>query len=300
MASGNSGRGDRPATFHTVVSPEHDGMKGAAKARVRRMAVEDIPAALELSTEAGWNQTAEDWRILTQLAPETCLAIDMDGELASTATLLCYGSRLAWLGMVLTREKFRGQGLARRLLSETLALANQMKIETLKLDATDQGQPLYKKLGFRCEQLVERWERAATGSTGILNGRSGSLSPEHLIADRESFGADRSELLDRLTGRNGAFVAGKSYALVRSGRVTSYTGPCVSPDAGVAHSLIERCIRNTGTSLSWDLLKQNHNAERIAIDLGFGPRRTLTRMVRGKELRGREDRIYALGGFEFG
>ena len=29
---------------------------------------------------------------------------------------------------------------------------------------------------------------------------------------------------------------------------------------------MERCIGNTGTSLSWDLLKQNHNAERIAID----------------------------------
>lgn len=275
-------------------------MKGAAKSQVRRMTVEDIPAALELSTEAGWNQTEEDWRMLTQLAPETCLAIDMDGELASTTTLLCYGPRLAWLGMVLTRKKFRGQGLARRLLSETLALANQMKIETLKLDATDQGQPLYEKLGFRCEQLVERWERAATGSTTILDGRSGSLSPENLNADRESFGADRSELLGGLAGRNGAFVAGESYALVRPGRVTSYVGPCVSADAGIAHSLIERCIQNTGTSLSWDLLKQNHNAERIAIDLGFISRRTLTRMVRGKELRGREDRIYALGGFEFG
>jgi hypothetical protein len=64
--------------------------------------------------------------------------------------------------------------------------------------------------------------------------------------------------------------------------------------------LIECCIRNTGTSLFWDLLKQNHHTERIAIDLGFSHRRTLTRMVRGKELRGREDRIYALGGFEFG
>jgi GNAT superfamily N-acetyltransferase len=275
-------------------------MKGAAKAQPRRMAVEDIPAALELSTEAGWNQTAEDWRILIQLAPETCLAIEIDGELASTTTLLCYGSRLAWLGMVLTRKKFRGQGLARRLLSETLALANQMKIETVKLDATDLGQPLYEKLGFRCEQLVERWEQAAAGSTAILDGRSGSLSSEHLIADREFFGADRSELLGKLAGRNGTFVSGKSYALVRPGRVSSYLGPCVSSDAGVARLLIECSIRSTGTPLSWDLLKQNRNAERIAIDLGFGHRRTLTRMVRGKELRGKEDCIYALGGFEFG
>jgi len=147
---------------------------------------------------------------------------------------------------------------------------------------------------------VERWERTVTGSTAILDGRSGLLSREHLVADRDSFGADRSELLGRLAERNGAFVAGESYAVVRPGRVTSYMGPCVSSDAGVARSLIECCIRNTGTSLFWDLLKQNHHTERIAIDLGFSHRRTLTRMVRGKELRGREDRIYALGGFEFG
>ena len=107
--------------------------------------------------QAGWNQTAEDWRMLIDLAPESCLAIEMDSELAATTTLLCYGTRLAWVGMVLTKIKFRGQGLARRLLSEALKLAGQMNIETVKLDATDQGRPLYEKLGFRCEQPVERW-----------------------------------------------------------------------------------------------------------------------------------------------
>src|SRR5690349_11530784 len=279
-------------------SGEFSSMNNAGEQQVRVLKAGDAVSAYKLSLEAGWNQTIQDWSMLIELSPDGCLGIDADGDLVSTGTLFCYGRRLAWVGMVLTKVAFRGRGFARRLLSETLALANRMRIETVKLDATDQGQPLYEKLGFRCEQPVERWERTVTGSTAILDGRSGLLSREHLVADRDSFGADRSELLGRLAERNGAFVAGESYAVVRPGRVTSYMGPCVSSDAGVARSLIECCIRNTGTSLFWDLLKQNHHTERIAIDLGFSHRRTLTRMVRGKELRGREDRIYALGGFE--
>ncbi|SRR6266496_3978774 len=275
-------------------------MSGAANVRLRRLGVQDVPSALELSTHAGWNQTDDDWRTLIDLASETCLAIEVDGELASTATLLCYGSRLAWVGMVLTKIKFRGQGLARRLLSETLALADQMKIESVKLDATEQGRPLYEKVGFRCEQGVERWERPGTGSSGILNAQPHSLSAEHFAADQEAFGASRAELLDRLVKQNGALLARRCYVLTRPGRLTTYLGPCVSQDAGTARALVESCVSSTGTAMSWDLLKENRNAEQIAKDLGFTPQRTLTRMVRGKDLRGREDRVYALGGFEFG
>ncbi len=79
--------------------------------------------------------------MLIELAPESCLAIEIDGELAATTTLLCYESRLAWVGMVLTKIKFRGKGLARRLMSEALKLADQNKIETVKLDATGPGPP---------------------------------------------------------------------------------------------------------------------------------------------------------------
>src|SRR5882672_10369290 len=120
--------------------------------KLRRLTAEDVPDAVQLSTEAGWNQTADDWRMLISLAPESCLGIEVAGELASTTALLCYGQKLAWIGMVLTRERFRGRGLAHRLLSHTLALADQMKIESVKLDATDQGKPLYEKSGFRFEQ----------------------------------------------------------------------------------------------------------------------------------------------------
>jgi predicted GNAT family N-acyltransferase len=275
-------------------------MEQGTKAGLRQLNASDIPAALELSLDAGWNQTADDWQTLITLAPRTCLAIEVDGELAATATLLCYGARLAWIGMVLTRVKFRGRGLARHLLAETLKLAEQMKIESVKLDATEQGQPLYEKLGFRCEQPVERWERSGMGSTITLESQADSLSNEQLIADQEAFGADRSEFLKHQLKRSHAFVEGKSYLLVRRGSRTAYLGPCVCEGGGSARSLIEQCVGNSVAAISWDLLKQNRDAEAIARNLGFSPRRYLTRMVRGRDLRGKEESIYALGGFEFG
>jgi GNAT superfamily N-acetyltransferase len=266
----------------------------------RRLIASDIPSVLELSVDAGWNQTADDWQVLITLAPDTCLAIEVGGELAATATLLCYGTRLAWIGMVLTKVKFRGRGLARQLLSEVLNLAEQMKIETVKLDATEQGRPLYEKLEFRCEQPLERWERPGTESTIAFNTQVDSLLSEQLATDQEAFGADRSEFLKHQVKRNRALVAGKSYLLARPGSRTAYLGPCVCEDAGAARSLIGRCVQDTAAAISWDLLEQNRHARAIAENLGFEPQRHLTRMVRGKDLRGKEESIYALGGFEFG
>lgn len=274
-------------------------MSEKVKEKLRRLTATDIPSATELSTEAGWNQTSDDWQMLIDLAPDSCLGIEVNGELAATTTLLCYGTRLAWIGMVLTKIKFRGQGYARRLLSEALKLAGQMNIETVKLDATDQGKTLYEKLGFRGEQPVERWMRPGTGNSIELH-RPDSLSSELFHIDQEAFAADRSRFLKKLAKHNPAFMDARSYLLTRSGRQTAYLGPCVSESASVARSLITRCVQSTASALSWDLLKLNHDSEVIAKDLGFTPQRCLTRMVRGRDLRGREESIYALGGFEFG
>ncbi|HSS97407.1 MAG TPA: GNAT family N-acetyltransferase [Terriglobales bacterium] len=275
-------------------------MSEVTKGKLRRLKEEDIPFALELSIEAGWNQTTDDWRMLIELAPESCFGIEIDGELAASTTLLCYGTRLAWMGMVLTRIKFRGQGLAKRLLSNALKLASQMNIETVKLDATDQGRPLYEKLGFRCEQPVERWTRTGTGNSIELPAQSNTLSSELISTDQEAFAADRSRFLEKLSQRNPPFLATKSFLFARPGNKTAYLGPCVSENASIARSLIERCVQDTTSAISWDLLKLNRESETIAKDLGFTPQRCLTRMVRGRDLRGREESIYALGGFEFG
>ena len=275
-------------------------MDDCAGAILRLLSAKDIAAAVELSAQAGWNQTGEDWRMLLDLAPEGCLAMEVDGELAATTTLLSYGRRLAWIGMVLTKLQYRGRGMARRLLTQALAQADQVGIETVKLDATDQGTALYEKLGFRSEQTVERWSRP--GSVDAPGFRSNAHpSEEWRGADFQAFGADRSQLLEMLARRNPPFSAVRSYLFTRPGRQTAYLGPCVCDTPETARTLIERALETAASSgWSWDLLPQNTSAVAIAQDLAFAPRRRLLRMVRGKDLHGKEDATYAIAGFELG
>src|SRR5438128_894964 len=124
---------------------------------IRFLEAGDLPAAAELSALAGWNQTLEDWRMLLELEPEGCFCIEADGSVVATTTLLPHGGQIAWIGMVLTHPGFRRQGLARRLVAHAVERARLLGIETVKLDASAEGQPLYESFGFRAEQPVERW-----------------------------------------------------------------------------------------------------------------------------------------------
>jgi GNAT superfamily N-acetyltransferase len=273
-------------------------MTEAGDETLRRLRAEDIPAAAQLSERAGWNQTEDDWRTLLELSPEGCLAIEVNGNLAATTTLLCYGHRLAWIGMVLTRMEYQRRGFARRLLAQAIENADSMGIATIKLDATDQGQPLYESLGFRCEQEIERWSRPGAKAQ-LLTTRTAVEEPWRDL-DSLAFGTDRSQLLERLARLNPPRSNSKSYLFTRAGRVTAYMGPCVSEAPEQARGLIEECVRNTRCAWSWDLFPRNQHAVALARDLGFSPKRHLVRMARGRELREREKSIYAIAGFELG
>lgn len=269
---------------------------------LRTLSPRDVPAALHLSVEAGWNQTADDWSTLIALSPTSCLGIEIDGELVSTCTLTCYERRLAWVGMVLTKMSHRGRGFARRLLTHALTLADQMGISTVKLDATDQGQPLYEKLGFRCEQPVERWAR-----DGQPGSRPEPIHPrtappaQWYRSDQPAFGTDRSQLLEALARRSSPLLEKGSYLLTRMGREKSFLGPCVAATPEVARTLIAQALPSDDRSgWLWDLFPKNTSAVTLALDFRFAPQRCLTRMFRGQDLVTREDSIFALAGFELG
>jgi GNAT superfamily N-acetyltransferase len=268
--------------------------------QVRALRPSDLAAAVELSSVAGWNQTEEDWRMLVTAASTRCFGIEADGQLVSTTTLVCYGQRLAWIGMVLTKPEYRGRGFARRLLGHALDSANSLGVETVKLDATDQGKPLYEKFGFSAEQPIERWV-CAGDSHSILSKRSRPIHPQSQKLDLDTFGADRSALLDQLAERSSVFSIADAFLFTRTGRTTAYLGPCVASDPDQACTLITECVRaSPRANWSWDLLSANRNAAAFASELGFTRQRHLTRMAMGKPLRTRDEFIYAIAGFELG
>ncbi len=279
-------------------------MTPADKLTPRLLTTADIPAGMRLKEAACWNQTETDWRNVLSLAPDGCFGIECDGDVRATATAVCYGRELAWIGMVLTDVSYRGRGFARRLMEHAIEYLRLRRVNWIKLDATDMGRPLYAQLGFRDEAAIERWIRKPQP----FPTRSASAGPFVLDSalDREAFGADRSELLRVLAGIESTSIAGAGFAMGRAGSRAVYFGPCAARSADVARDLLVWFLeRHAEESVYWDILPGNSEAVRIARDLGFERVRELVRMTLAgagdpAPLNSKDALVFATAGFEYG
>jgi GNAT superfamily N-acetyltransferase len=82
----------------------------------------------------------------------TLVAIDADGELMATASIIHYelrdiGEREFWLGEVITASEHRGKGLASALITRLIVEARQRSLTALWLYTPDQ-QALYRRYGW--------------------------------------------------------------------------------------------------------------------------------------------------------
>jgi len=250
----------------------------------------DVTAGMELSMEAGWNQTREDWQRLLAIAPEGCWCVEADGMVVSTASLATYGDELGWVGMVLTRGAYQRRGFARKLLERLL----DRRPRTVKLDATEAGRPLYASLGFVDEAPIERWQR----TPGRVEAGTGEFGRPDPALDLRAFGAKRTQLLETL---GVGFVSDDGYALSRPGARAWYLGPCIAGRPGTAESVIRAALaRQPNEPWYWDLLPDNREAAVLAAKLGFAPVRRLVRMRLGPPFSGDNALVYSIAGFEFG
>ncbi len=108
--------------------------------RIRILEPSDVPQAHALSQAVGWNQTPADWRLVIEMNPSGCFAVECGGTVVATTTTIRYGTDLAWIGMVLTHPEFRGRGYARALMERGLDHLDD--VQTVKLDATEMGAPI--------------------------------------------------------------------------------------------------------------------------------------------------------------
>lgn len=293
-------RGD---TLHIPVSASAARCE-VPPAGIRLLRCTDLSGAMALKESAGWNQTEEDWERLLALEPAGCFAVDWGGRLAATATVLPYGQDMAWIGMVLTAPDCRGRGLASALMQRAVDFAERNGIAKISLDATNMGIGLYRRFHFESDEIVRRWERPALAETIAPVAVDGWRLDADL--DRRAFGADRSDLLQRLARVESASLAGRGYAMGRPGSHAAYFGPCVAVSSAAATTLLHWYLaRHPAEPVCWDILSGNQEAETLAREHGFVPVRELTRMVRVLRPEARIEPpdvklVYAIAGFECG
>ena len=277
---------------------------------IRTMRPDDVDLGLELCRLAGWNQVEPDWRRLLTLAPDGLFVAEQDGAACGTASTTCYGQKTAWIGMVLVHPDFRKRGIGTALLVRCIEHLRARRIESIKLDATDLGRPVYLNLDFKDERPI--WRYAGQKPSGIVaDPKARDIRsedwPQIAEIDRLAFDADRLELLKLLSGEGPSATAEAAdgigaYGFARAGFHASFLGPVVATDACAARSVVESLLAELPEGeVFWDILPDNAAGKQLAESLGFAVGRRLTRMYLGDRMHpGEVSMVYGAAGFEVG
>ncbi len=211
-----------------------------------------LDTAHALSQAEHWPHRREDWASVLALGRGT---VALQGSrLVGTTIWWSYGPRLAVYGMVMVDPAFRGRGIARRLMENAMAEAEP---RTGVLVATDEGLPLYERLGFRGTDRIHQHRGQAPAidrPPGIRTANGADDIATVLALDGEASGGDRSAVIVALQ-RAGRLIVSDcdgtitGYAVIRRFGLGQVIGPVVAHDRADAQALITAGLSDLTGSL---------------------------------------------------
>jgi GNAT superfamily N-acetyltransferase len=222
-----------------------------------------------------------------------------------TRTPVGYGSLVAyrnigWIGFMGTEPEFQGRGVGAAVMRHLLGLSAGMGLKTLKLDATNIGEKLYSKFGFKKEYAARRFEIPGQCTRGTRRDTSGGAvkivdnMPEWCAAlDLRAFGDDRS-LLIQAALKHGAklLVIGKrGFGLLEGKKL----GPIVAVDMDTALEIV-RWGSGLGANIAYVPLYPELPRRFLAsfnLTADRGPITCCTRMRRGQPVAQESGLVYA-------
>lgn len=264
----------------------------SVKIQLRPMTTADAAAGAELVKKIGWSQTPTTWEQTIRWSNGGSFCLTADDEIIATVIIISYGTKLAWIGMVVTHPDFRRQGLAQRMMEVGLDYARRRGIQTVMLDASSMGFPLYVKLGFQSLYKVDVFEGIANAiDTTRLSNSVRSISAEDLPGivnlDKQLFGEGRTMMIADLVESGQGWVTGESgnidgYLIAKPSNQSISIGPWYHENTDGAEALFKCAIAaHPGAHFKVHSPEPNTAARAIIERYGLELNRSVTRMVLG-------------------
>lgn len=290
------------------------GIHRNSQVKLRKMALSDMDSLMKLKDAEGWNQLEKDWALLISYKESVNQVAIVDDRIVGTVTAINYDNTVAWIGMMLVAADYRGRGIAKRLLLDTIDKLS--KCLSVKLDATPAGRPLYLKLGFRDEYTLYRMTNASVSK--IPPGEDASFRaeqirppdiPEVAAYDKKVFGADRTALIRQLyeASPDLAWVIKENnriagFCLGREGKNYTQIGPLSASSSNGARALMRSAInRLTGQGVVADICAVKPEIQGWLEGCGFTSQRPFVRMyLRSNPHPGHIQSQYLISGPELG
>jgi len=264
-----------------------------------------------LVEEAGWNQTFLDWERTFELNPEGCFVAELNDESVGTTTCTQFGE-VGWIAMVLVKSANRGMGIGEQLVQNAITYLECAGVSCIRLDATQLGQGLYEKLGFKSEYEVFRFVKTGPAiheqQTTTALGKAANIAPLDTLLklDYKATATEREvyfktlekKSIDYLFEKNGEL---SGFATYRVGRNAFQLGPVIATNNSAGRQLLDSVIQRFDDNMYYiDIPVPNKEAIAWAEETGLTVQRKFMRMYRGKPIMDNPQMIWASSGPEKG
>lgn len=253
---------------------------------------DDISEFLCLAKGEGWISDAWELEFLRRVFPAGCLVCRNKGIPVAFLTSIKY-RRSGWIGNLLVRKEWRGQGLGSALFQRALEVLDEAGTRTVWLTASASGRPIYERQGFSAIDTVNRWQtrgRIRPGN-GTADGFLG------IVALDEAGWGDRRETLLRATiDRGSVSLLPEGFLVHQGGENAVMIGPWGSRNPELAAKLLaQRMIPEAhGSQIFLDVPAKNRDASKLLLKTGFTVQSSTTLMYRGEKPDFTPEYIYAL------
>ncbi|MBG9455776.1 acetyltransferase [Lysinibacillus sphaericus] len=224
----------------------------------------DIPGLIALSDSVGWDY--DEFEIRTVMKSGEIFGHKNDkGEIVSSAAIITYDSNVASIGMVIVHENYRGLGLGK--------LATQKCIESVSaqtaimLVATEEGEPLYKKMGFATVDYVHKYlnnnyfnDKNLASNEYTIEDFNEQNFADIVSLDAAAFGVKRSNFLQNRIKQSKQSIVMKDshgkiigFGLSILGPLNLILGPIIAPDSLTACFIINTLAKDHNGKLRIDV-----------------------------------------------
>jgi predicted N-acetyltransferase YhbS len=244
---------------------------------IRSFTAEDIEFGMKLASRVGWTPSRGWLTLLAQHDPYAGLIAKCDGRVIGMVLTTRYRST-AWLGYLIMSPDDGTLGLGTVLAAEAIRRLRAEGFQTVRLEATQSGFRIYRRLGFTSEFEVCRFRLAV--AQGTMEGWLPVIARDDLDAvaqlDREAFGDDRERFLRLVYDhaeatfllRGGRRLLG--YVMVIPSATGVHLGPWIARDAAAAGVLLESALQaSRGRTVTTRAPRQNEDACALLSAAGF-------------------------------
>ena len=275
----------------------------ATRATIRPMRPADVDAATEAILRADWGDRRSWFEFATTQPECRPIVADIDGSIVGTGVGTANGA-VGWVGTIWVDPSHRGAGLGRALTQAIIDDLEAGGCRTLLLVATEQGRPLYGRMGFELQtryRILEAPGLALAESVGeepagdgVRPFSAGDLDAI-LALDRAATGEDRAHVIRRFA------APGSTKVLEVDGGVRGFVirapwggGATVAPEPTDAMRILHARRRASGPGgrVRVGLVEENAAGLAVLEAAGLTPIWSAPRLVRGEPLDWRPDWIW--------